>query len=303
MSDDLLPSWRDGATRSKIVEFLDHADEIPTMERVAVFDNDGTLMCEKPGYTQLEFMQAELRRSLLADPSLGERPEFRALIDRDRDALVALGLPRVAIALVELLTGIEPEEFDERVRSFVAGSRHPDRGVPYRRMRYQPMLELIDALRARAFDVYIVTGGGTEFVRVFSHDFYGVAAEGVVGSQIDYDVVRNDATLKLLRTNRLVGDPNEGPAKPKNIQQALGRRPAFAAGNSAGDADMLDYARSATRPSMCLLVDHDDADREYAYVSEAGTFASEESILETAARSGWTVASIRNDWSTVFSPS
>lgn len=303
-SDGLLPSWREGVARSAVLEFLARAEQIPRAERVAVFDNDGTLICEKPNYLQLEFMLAELGRAVAADPSVGDREEFRALITRDGETLGALGLGRIAGALVALLAGLTPEEFDERVVAFVAEARHPDRGVPYSQMRYQPMLELITELRRRSFDVYISTGGGTEFVRAIGHDFYGVNPEGVVGSQIEYEVARaGDGSVHVVRTTDLLGPPNEGAAKPRNIQRILGRRPVFAAGNSAGDTEMLDYARSYIGPSLALLVDHDDADREYAYRSEAGTLASNESILDTAARSGWTVVSVKDDWSTVFAAS
>lgn len=302
MSDRLLPSWRDGATRSAIVSFLDRVDEIPPSERVAVFDNDGTMWCEKPQYTQLEFMLAELASAVDADDSLGEKPEFRALLNRDQDALAEMGLERVIFALVDLHTGLTPEEFDERVTGFFENARHPDRGVAYRAQRYQPMLELMDELRARGFDFYIVTGGGSEFVRVIAEEFYGVKPEGVVGSQVAYEIDRlDDGSLRLVRTGDVVtGGVNEGATKPTNIQRILGRRPVVAGGNSAGDAEMLQYAQSYDGPSLALLVDHDDAEREYAYESKAGTFETDESILETADRLGWVVASIKNDWSTVF---
>ena len=298
---DLLPSWREGPTRSSILAFLDEVEGIPSTDRVAVFDNDGTLMCEKPRYVQLEFMLVELDRAIAADPSLADRDEFHALVTGDRTGQAEMRLERVAGALVSLFEGLTPEAFDHRVARFFSEALHPDRGVPFRQMRYQPMLELIDQLRSRGFDVYVVTGGGAEFVRTISQDFYGVKPEGVVGSQIDYELEDDDGSIRLVRTSHLVGTgPNEGPAKPPNIQRILGRRPVIAAGNSAGDAQMLDYAMSYDGPSLALLVDHDDAAREYAYASEAATFATDESILETAARSGWTVASMRTDWSTVF---
>lgn len=302
MSDSILPSWREGPTRSAILTFLDRIDGIPPAERVAVFDNDGTMMCEKPNYVQLEFMLGELRRAIAVDPSVGDREEFHALITGDRAAQAEMGLERVAGALVSLFDRLTPEEFDVRVSRFFSEERHPERGVPFRQMRYQPMLELIDELRSRGFDVYVVTGGGAEFVRTISQDFYGVKPEGVVGSQIDYELdVDSDGSIRLVRTSHLVGaGPNEGPAKPPNIQRILGRRPIVAGGNSAGDAEMLDYATSSDGPSLALLVHHDDADREYVYASEAASFASDENILETAARRGWTVASMRDDWSTVF---
>jgi hypothetical protein len=167
------------------------------------------------------------------------------------------------------------------------------------------MLELMDELRSRGFDFYVVSAGGAEFVRVIGEDFYGVKPEGVVGSQIDYEFSRDEAgNAQLLRTNHLVASgPNEGAGKPPNIQRILGRHPSVAGGNSAGDAEMLEYAMAYDGPSLALLVNHDDGEREYAYESVAGSFAADESITDTAARLGWTVASIKNDWSTVYASS
>ncbi len=302
MNDDVLPSWREGATRTKILQFLDRVDEIPPADRVAVFDNDGTMWCEKPNYTQAEFLLSELQRAVADDPALAEREEYRAVLDGDRAALADMGLARVVMALVDLHTGLTPDEYRRRAVAFADEFRHPDRGVPMRGLRYQPMLELFDELRARGFDVYLVSAGGAEFVRVISDDFYGVKPEGVVGSQIDYDLVRDDdGSVHLIRSRNLIGTgPNEGPTKPSNIQRVLGRRPCVAGGNSAGDAEMLQYAAGFDGPSLSLLVDHDDAEREYSYASVAGTFDTDETILETAARLGWVVASIKDDWTTVF---
>ncbi|MCH7788573.1 MAG: haloacid dehalogenase-like hydrolase [Acidobacteria bacterium] len=305
MTDRILPSWREGAARSALVAFLDRVDEIPPDDRVAVFDNDGTMWCEKPNYTQLEFLLAELGHAVAADASVGERDEYRAILDGDRQALGAIGLERVAFALVDLHTGLTPEEFNAKVAAFFAEAVHPDSRRPYRQQRYQPMLELMDELRSRGFGFYIVSAGGAEFVRVIGQDFYGVPPEGVVGSQIQYEIDRDDSgSLRLLRTNKIVDSgPNEGPGKPPNIQRILGRRPVVAGGNSAGDAEMLEFAMSYDGPSLSLLVDHDDAEREYSYESKAGTFETEETVLDTAARLNWVVVSIKDDWSTVFSDS
>ena len=302
MSDQLLPSWKEGATRSAILAFLDQVDQIPPAERVAVFDNDGTMWAEKPNYTQVEFWLLELQQAIAEEPSLAEMPAFRAVLDGDKQALAELGLEKLATAFLDLFAGITPEEFNAKVAAFFAEQRHPERGVPYRQQRYQPMLELMDELRSRGFDFYIVSAGGAEFVRVVSQDFYQVPPEGVVGSQIDYDFTRDGSGRpRLVRTNHLVhSGPNEGEAKVPNIHRVLGRRPVVAGGNSAGDAEMLEYAMTYDGPSLAVLVDHDDAEREYAYESRAGTFETEETILETAARLDWIVVSIADDWTRVF---
>jgi phosphoglycolate phosphatase-like HAD superfamily hydrolase len=296
-----LPSWNDGPTRTALLSFVDAADALPIEERVAVFDNDGTLWCEKPNYPQLLFMLDELGRAATADPTLASREEYRALIDRDVDAQAAIGLERIAFALLELCAGIGPEEFNDRVVAFFEQHRHPDRGVAYIDMRYQPMLELLDELRAHHFDVFIVTGGGAEFVRAISRSFYLVSPDAVVGSLVGYDFVRDEAGRPtMLRTTDLFGEVNEGAPKVTNIQLQLGRRPIFAAGNSPGDAEMLEYAVAVSGPSMALLVEHDDAEREYAYEGRAGSFETEGSSSDDAAQLGITVTSMRRDWATVF---
>jgi phosphoserine phosphatase len=300
MTEGPLRSWRDGPTRSAVLDFLAAVDEIPPGDRLAVFDNDGTLWCEQPSYVQLEFFVQELRRAVGERPELAARPEYRAILEHDRAAQGELGLERIAFALVELCEGITPEEFVERVDAFFASARHPDRAVAYGQMVYAPMLELIDELRARAFDVSIVTGGGTEFVRAVSQRLYGVAPVSVVGSQVGYSLVREGGRPVLRRTTELFGELNEGEAKISNIQRQLGRRPIVAGGNSPGDNEMLEYASAYDGPSLALVVDHDDAEREYAYESVAGSFAAAETATATARRFRWTVVSMANDWATVF---
>ena len=196
-----------------------------------------------------------------------------------------------------MCTGIGPEEFDDRVTAFFERSRHPDRGVSYLEMRYRPMLELVDELRAHDFDVFIVTGGGAEFVRAVSRRFYDVSPDAVVGSLVGYEFARDDAGRPTLRrTTQLFGEVNEGAPKVTNIQLQLGRRPIFAAGNSPGDAEMLEYALAVDGPSMALLVNHDDADREYAYEGVAGSFETDGSFTEAAVGLGITIVSMRDDW-------
>ena len=301
--DDQLPSWRPGPTREAVTGFLDAAAQVPPTDRVAYFDNDGTLWCERPNYPQLEFFTDALRQRSTTDPDLVGRPEFAAVLAGDMHAVGDIGLERVAMALVSLFESLEPAAFEALVNDFMDRARHADLGRPMRAIVYRPMLELIDELRRLDFTVGIVTGGGTEFVRAISSDLYGVPPELVVGTLIGSEFGRDaDGRVSVRRTASLLGDPNEGAAKVTNIQTQLGRAPIFAAGNSGGDREMLEWATASTGPNMALLVDHDDADREYEYVSVAQTFDEPEPITTVAERLGWTVVSMRRDWSTVFPP-
>lgn len=298
-----LPSWRPGPTRDSVVAFLEMARDLPVQDRLACFDNDGTLWCERPTYIQYEFFAHELAAAAAADPGLADRPEFAAVLGADRSAMGELGLVRIATALVGLFEGMSPEDFDERARRFMASATHPGLGRPLRALTYQPMLELIAELRALDFTVSIATGGGSEFVRAVSRDLYGVPPELVVGSRIAYDVDRDvDGVPILRRTAHLDGDPAEGAVKLRNIQSHFGRRPILAAGNSGGDREMLDWTHHRDGPSLALLVDHDDEQREYAYASEAATVAEDRPITEVGTEEGWTVVSMKHDWEAVFAP-
>jgi phosphoserine phosphatase len=297
---DVLPSWRDGATRDALIAFLDASSDIPEHERLACFDNDGTLWVERPDYVQLDFFLDALGRAVAEDADLANRPEYAALLDKDTAAIGDLGLPRIAVALTELFEGMPPELFTTRVREFMADARHPVLGRPLRTLVYHPMLELVEELRRRSFDVAIVTGGGTEFVRAVSEQLYGVPPESVVGTLIEYDYADDGDRPSLRRTTRVVGGANEGPTKVVNIQTQLGRRPVMAAGNSDGDTEMLAWVSSGEGPTLSLLVDHDDAEREFAYSGHSVSLSGTEPVLDTAARLGWTVASMAHDWERVF---
>jgi phosphoserine phosphatase len=296
----LLPSWRPSLVRDEVLGFLTASEQIAPVDRVAVFDNDGTLWCEKPGFFQLEFFLHELRAAAVADPGLAERAEYRALLSHDQAAIADFGLPRLAAALAEVCAGLTAEEFSERSARFLLQQQHPTLGRPFAQAVYQPMLELLDALRVHGFATFIVSGGGTEFVRAISLQLYGVAPEGVVGTLIEYEYVTGDGGPGLRRTARISGDANEGPAKVVNIQQHLGRRPVLAAGNSAGDREMIEWATAVPGPSLGILINHDDAQREFAYESVAATFAATEPILDVGRRQGWTVVSMRDDWTRIF---
>jgi phosphoserine phosphatase len=298
MSSDPLPSWNDGPTKNTLVDLLHGVADIDPARRVAVFDNDGTLWCEKPNYTQFDFLVGELREAVAKAPELRTRPEYAALLDGDAEAMHAVGLIPIALALVELSAGMGPEAFDQRVRAFFDNAVHAS-GRSYRALTYAPMVELLDALRDVGITPFLVTGGGVEFVRAVCEDLYDIPQWHVVGTTVTYDVDDVDGVPVLRRTAQVLGDPNEGDAKVSNIRLHLGTRPILAAGNSAGDARMLDYSLGADGDGIALLVDHDDDEREYAYESVAGTFEAEP-VLETARRRGWTVASMRNDWNRMF---
>jgi phosphoserine phosphatase len=301
-----LASWNDGAARTAILEFVDRvseeggADYVPPAERVAVLDNDGTLWCEKPTYFQALFVFARLGEAVAAKPELGEQPVVKALLAGDLAGAQQYGLEAIAGVLLQLDAGRTTEEFTRDAAAWFAAAKHPRFGVPFGELTYAPMLELLDLLREREFRVFIVTGGGVEFVRAIGEELYGVTPDDVVGSAVQVSFERRDGRIVLVRQAAMLGSPNEGPPKAVNIQAHIGVRPIFAAGNSAGDAEMLEYAHTGDHPSLCLVVDHDDEDREYAYESLAATNADAEPILETASRLSWTVVSMRDDWSRIF---
>lgn len=285
--------------------FLDAAESVPVEQRVACFDNDGTLWCERPSYVQLDFFVDALKSAVTAEPSLAKKPEFAALISGDHAAIGEIGLEPIAYALTGLFVGQGPDEFTAQVREFMGRATHATLGRPLRSCTYLPMVELVEELRRRDFTVCIVTGGGTEFVRAISQDLYGVPPQNVVGTLIDYEFVptsQDGVGPALRRTSQLIGAANEAAAKVSHIQTQLGRRPIFAAGNSGGDREMLEWAAGGQGPTLALLVDHDDAEREFAYLSEAVTVAETEAITDVGRRLGWTVASMARDWAEVFGP-
>ena len=302
-ADDRLPSWRTGPTRDALTGFLDAAGELPVDARVAYIDNDGTLWCEKPQYVQLGFFVDALRARAADDPSIAERAELRAVLDHDSAAMGEIGLARIAAALAGLFDGKTPDAFRDAVRNYMSRATHKALGRPVKTIVYQPMLELIAELRRVDFTVGVVTGGGTEFVRAISEELYGVPPELVVGTLIGYELRRDDdGRPQLRRTASLTGDANEGTAKVEHIQAQLGRQPIVAVGNSSGDREMLEWACAGDGPRLAMLIDHDDGDREYDYVSTAATFDDPEPITDVADRLGWTSVSIARDWATVFPP-
>jgi phosphoserine phosphatase len=302
----MLPSWNDGTARTAILDFVERvteeggADYVPPVERIAVLDNDGTLWCERPTYIQALFAFSRLREAVKTRPELAEQPVVKALLTGDLAAAGQYGLEAIAGVLLELDAGRTTEEFTSDAERWLATAEHPRFGVRFRDLTYAPMLELMELLRSRGFRVFIVTGGGVEFVRAIGEEVYGVTPDDVVGSAVQVEFERRDGRIVLVRKAAMLGSPNEGEPKAINIQTHIGRRPIFAAGNSAGDTEMLEYAHTGKRPSLCLVVDHDDEEREYAYAGTSVTNPDAESIVDTSSRLGWTLVSMRRDWNRVF---
>lgn len=297
---ELLPSWRPGPAREAILAFLNSAEQVPALRRVAVLDQDGTLYCERPVALQLAFFLHEMRTRVAADQHLADRPDYRTVLAADPSTLSDFGLRRLVRMMGEFVAEITPEEFAERVHAFMNTARHPTRGVPYSELVYQPMRELIDALRAHQFAVFLSTVAGLEFLRVISPDLYGIPPEAVVGTPVAYRYDNRHGRPTPIRTAEIAAELNEGSAQVLNLQGQLGRRPIFVAANSPGDRAMIDYTLAGDGPSMAVLIDHDDDQREYAYQSQAYTFTEVDSIAETGRRLGWTVVSMREDWKCVF---
>ncbi len=301
---DRLPSWRPGPSRDAILGFLDDAASVPIEDRIAYLDNDGTMWCEKPNYVQFDFFADALRQRVVDEPALASRPEFAAVLSGDMKAIGEIGLVKVAGALTALFDGHTPDEFAIAVEGFVDRYRHPTLGTGLFGLIYQPMLELLADLRASDFTVGIVTGGGTEFVRQVSKRYYGVEPGMVVGTLIGYAFDRDEAGRPVVRrTTAQIGSANEGGAKIEHIQSQVGRSPILAVGNSQGDREMLEWAQASRYGGLAVLVDHDDADREFAYASTAASFEADEPITATAERLGWTTVSMQRDWSVVFAES
>jgi phosphoserine phosphatase len=296
-----LPSWRPGATRDAILAFLDGLEHVSVDERVAYIDNDGTMWCEKPTYVQFDFFEDALHQRVAADPSLGERAEFAAVLAGDMAAVGEIGLARVAGALAALFDGQTPDEFAAAVAGFLDRYRHRTLGTRLEGVIYQPMLELLDELRARAFTIGIITGGGTEFVRQVSKRWYGVEPGMVVGTLIGYTFDRDeDGKPVVRRTISQLGSANEGGAKIEHIQSQIGRPPILAVGNSGGDREMLEWAQASRHGGLAVLVDHDDGEREFAYESTAATFKDDEPITTVGQRLGWVIVSMKDDWDPIF---
>jgi hypothetical protein len=299
-----LPSWNDTGPKQAIVQFVGKVttegspDFVPVAERIAVFDNDGTLWAEQPLYFQALFAFDRVKQLAPQHPQWKTTEPFASVLRGDMKGALAGGEHALLEMVMATHAGMTTEEFDKIVKEWITTARHPTTGRLYTDMVYQPMLELLGYLRANGFKTYIVSGGGIEFMRPWVERVYGVPPEQVVGSSIKTRYELRDGQPVLARLPELnFIDDKEG--KPVGIQQHIGRRPTMAFGNSDGDFQMLEWTTAATGPRFALLVHHTDAAREYAYDREShvGKLARG---LEEGPKRGWTIVNMKDDWKQVF---
>jgi hypothetical protein len=303
---DPLPSWRDTAPRKAIVAFVERVTEqgspdfVPSPERIAVFDNDGTLWAEQPVYVQLAFMFDRVKALAPAHPEWKTREPFASLLRGDTRAALAKGEPGLLAMMAATHTGMTTEEFSRSVTDWIATAKHPKTGRRYTEMVYQPMLELLAYLRGNGFKTFIVSGGGVEFMRPWTERVYGIPPEQVVGSsgKLKFELRGGAPVLVKLPEVNLV---NDGSGKPVGIQTQIGRRPVAAFGNSDGDEQMLEWTAAGPGPRFCLIVHHTDNAREWAYdrTSHIGTL---DKAWDEATAKGWIVVSMRDDWAAIYPP-
>jgi phosphoserine phosphatase len=301
---DVLPSWNDGATKQSIVAFVAKVtkqgspDFAPPAERIAVFDNDGTLWAEQPMYVQGLFAMDRVKALAPQHPEWKTKEPFASLLKGDTQGVAAAGEKGAMEMLAATHTGMTTDEFDKIVTDWIATARHPTTGRRYTEMVYQPMLELLAHLRANGFKTFIVSGGGVEFMRPWTEKVYGIPPEQVVGSSVKLKFEMRDGkpVLVKLPAADLIDDKER---KPVGIESRIGRRPVFAAGNSDGDLQMLQWTTAGSGPRFALLVHHTDKKREWAYDRNSSVGRLDKALDEAAAR-GWTVVDMVKDWKKVF---
>jgi len=301
---DPLPSWNEGPSKASILRFLDavtaegSADFVPPLDRIAVFDNDGTLWSEKPFYFQLIFALERVKALAPEHPEWREQQPFQAVLAGNTGEVLAGGLKALVEIVLATHAGTTSEEFERIVLDWVASARHPRTGHLYTEMIYQPMLELLDTLQAHGFRNYIVSGGGIEFMRAWVEEVYGIPPEQVIGSSIETQFEMRDGGPVLVRLPKVdFVDDNEG--KPVGIHKFIGRRPLLAFGNSDGDLQMLQWTAAGDGPRFLGLVHHNDAQREWAYDRESPVGRLDRA-LDEAREKGWTLVDMAREWRVVY---
>jgi len=308
---DPLPSWNDGPAKKAIVEFVQSTTDkaspkfVPPEERIATFDQDGTLWVEQPMYTQVLYCLDQVPAVVAKKPELKNVEPFKTVLSGNREAIAKLPTKDLEVILMATLSGMSVEEFKAEAEKWLAAAKHRRWDRPYTELTYQPMQEVLQYLRANGYKTYIVTGGGQDFVRLYSEKVYGIPPEQVVGTAggTKYGYDKSGRPFLTKEPRLLLNDNNAG--KPEGIHLMIGRRPYAAFGNSTGDRQMLEYTGAGDGARLMMLVLHDDATREYAYgpatglpASKVGTFT--QALYDEAQRKGWTVISVKKDWKRIF---
>jgi haloacid dehalogenase-like hydrolase len=298
---DPLPSWNNGAVKRRIIDFVTRVtteggpDFVPVVDRIATLDNDGTLWVEKPLPVEVYFILTRVRELAAKDPSLKERQPFKAALEGDAAYFHEAGVKAVVELLVATETGMSQERFASEARRFIEKGRQPKLDRPFIEIAYQPMMELLGYLRRNGFQTWLCSGGSTDFMRAFSPQFYGIPIDQVIGSELKRESKMEKDRLVVWRLPE-IDAINDKEGKPVGIDRNIGRRPIFVAGNvgNYGDIAMMQYSKGRRGPSFQLLINHDDAAREFAYAEKNNA------SLDAAKKYGFTVVSIKNDWKTVF---
>ena len=302
----VLPSWNDGPSRQAIVDFVTRVtreggpDFVLPAERIAVFDNDGTLWSEQPMYVQLQFALDRVKALAPQHPEWKQQEPYNHLLAGDMKAFMAGGEKSLMALIATTHTGMTTEEFSKTASDWIASAKHPKTGRLYTGMVYQPMLELLAYLRANGFKTFIVSGGGIEFMRPWAERVYGVPPEQVVGSsgKLKFELRDGKPVLVKLPEINLVDD---GAGKPVGIQTHIGRRPIAAFGNSDGDLQMLEWTTAGDGPRFALLVHHTDAEREWAYDRDSSFGRLDKALVEAQAKH-WVVVDMKRDWKSIYPP-
>ena len=308
---DPLPSWNDGAAKQAILKFVQSTTDkssprfVPPPERIATFDQDGTLWVEHPMYTQVLYCLDRVPVVVKAKPELANVEPFKTVLSGNREAMAKLSMDDLFKILAATLTGMSVDEFQAEAKKWIDTARDTRWKRPYTELTYLPMIELLKYMRASGYKTYIVTGGGQDFVRVYSEKVYGIPPEQVVGTAggTSYGYDKNGRPFLTKEPKLLLNDNNAG--KPEGIHLMIGRRPYPAFGNSTGDRQMLEYTKAGDGERLAMLVFHDDDKREYAYGpaqglpdTKVGTFT--QALYDEAQKGGWYVISMKNDWKRIF---
>ena len=308
---NLMSSWNDNDTKETILKFIDAVTDssdviyVPPAERIATFDNDGTLWLEKPLYIQLQHGLHSIGKLAAEKPEVRDRQPFKAVYEKDMAWLgkvaadYAKGDPSGVLTClsgyVEAFDGVSVEAFEADAQEFINSVQDTRFKKPYKLLTYQPMIELIHTLQENGFQVYITSGGGRDFMRAVCEEIYGIPRSMTIGSSVTFQYGEDaQGVAQVIRTKELEQPIDDGPGKPLHIHRTIGRRPIMAAGNSNGDIHMLKYAVGHKGLTLGLLVHHDDPEREYDYDEGA------EKALQMASKEGWIIVSMKNDWTTIF---